>query len=156
MTELLLKRAFEIAAGVDPAESSLLIVAHGTDLNENSAVAAKREAEKIRALRKFAEVLNVYMEEPPLVSDWRKLTKTRNVVVVPFFISDGLHSYEDIPRLIGIANGRSTATSHAARGGIFRANPYRIDGRSLFYAPSIGTDPGFADIIVEQASNAKS
>src|SRR5256885_14136378 len=50
MTELLLKRAHEIAPGVDPAETTLLIVAHGTDLNENSAVAAKREAEKIREL----------------------------------------------------------------------------------------------------------
>ena len=79
----------------------MLIVAHGTDLNENSAVAAKREAEKIRALGKYAAVLNVYMEEPPLVSDWRKLTKTPNVVVVPFFISDGLHSYEDIPSFAG-------------------------------------------------------
>jgi sirohydrochlorin cobaltochelatase len=151
MTELLLKRARAVAPGVNPAETTLLIVAHGTDLNENSAVAAKREAEKIRGLGKFAEVLNVYMEEPPLVSDWRKLTKTRNVVVVPFFISDGLHSYEDIPRLIGIANGRSKITS---RGEIFRGNPYCVDGRSLFYAPSIGTDPGFADIIIEQATKS--
>jgi hypothetical protein len=30
MTELLLKRAREVAPAVDPAESSLLIVAHGT------------------------------------------------------------------------------------------------------------------------------
>ena len=156
VTELLLKRAREVTPGVDPAETSLLIVAHGTDLNENSAVAAKREAEKIRALGKFATVLNVYMEEAPLVSDWRKLTKTRNVVVVPFFISDGLHSYQDIPRLIGIANGRSTTPSHAARGEIFRRNPYGINGRFLFYAPSIGTDPGFADIIIEQAGITKS
>src|SRR5437660_6132799 len=143
MTELLLKRACEVAPSVSPSETSLLIVAHGTDLNENSAVAAKREAEKIRSLGKYSAVLNVYMEESPLVSDWRKLTKTRNVIVVPFFISDGLHSYEDIPRLIGIANGRSKTTSRAAHGEIFQANPYRIDGRSLFYAPSIGTDPGF-------------
>jgi sirohydrochlorin cobaltochelatase len=156
MTDLLLHRAHDIAPDVDPAETSLLIVAHGTNLNENSAVAAKREAEKIRAIGKFAAVLNVYMEEPPLVSDWRKLTKTRNIVVVPFFISDGLHSYEDIPQLIGIADRRSTITSHAARGEIFQRNPYRINGRTLFYAPSIGTDPGFADIIVEQAGVAKS
>jgi sirohydrochlorin cobaltochelatase len=163
MTELLLKRAREVAPRVDPAETSLLIVAHGTDLNENSAVAAKREAEKIRALGTFAEVLNVYMEEPPLVSDWRKLTKTRNVVVVPFFISDGLHSYEDIPQLIGIVvaagvdRGRpGSAPPVTAPGQIFRHNPYRIDGRSLFYASSIGTDPGFADIIVEQAGITKS
>jgi sirohydrochlorin cobaltochelatase len=155
MTELLLKRAHEVAPGVDSAETSLLIVAHGTDLNENSAVAAKREAEKIRAMGRFAAVLNVYMEEPPLVSDWRKLTRTRNAIVVPFFISDGLHSYEDIPRLIGIANGRSTATLHRVRGAIFQQNPYKIDDRLLFYAPSIGTDPGFADIIIEQADIAK-
>jgi sirohydrochlorin cobaltochelatase len=152
MTELLLKRAGEIAQDVNPAQSTLLIVAHGTDLNENSAVAAKREAENIRGLGKYAEVLNVYMEEPPLVSDWRKLTKTPNVVVVPFFISDGLHSYEDIPVLLGIANEKSTTTSCAARGEVFRRNPYKIDGRALFYAPSIGTDGGFADIIIEQAT----
>ncbi len=152
MTELLLKRAGEVAQDADPAETSLLVVAHGTDLNENSAVAAKREAEKIRALGRYADVLNVYMEEPPLVSDWKKLTKSRNVVVVPFFISDGLHSYEDIPKLLGITNERSTMTSRAARDEVFRRNPYRIDGRSLFYAPSIGTDAGFADIIIEQAA----
>jgi sirohydrochlorin cobaltochelatase len=165
MTELLLRRAHEVAPSVDPGETSLLIVAHGTDLNENSAVAAKREAEKIRALRKYAAVLNVYMEEPPLVSDWRKLTKTSNVIVVPFFISDGLHSYEDIPRLLGIASKRSTrlrsperpmarqaTASCAARGEVFRRNPHKIEGRSLFYAPSIGTDAGFADIIIEQAT----
>src|SRR3954453_9414461 len=158
MTDLLLKRAREIAPNPVPAETSLLIVAHGTDLNENSAVAAKREAEKIRALERYAAVLNVYMEESPLVSDWQKLTKTRNVVVVPFFVSDGLHSYEDIPILLGIAGAASvdrgqpgSSPSAAAHGEIFRRNPYRIGDRNLFYAPSIGTDAGFADIIIDQA-----
>src|SRR5216117_3532427 len=137
MTDLLLQRARQVARDVDPRKTSLLIVAHGTDLNENSAVAAKREAERIRAIGQYAAVLNVYMEEPPLVSDWRKLTKTPNVVVVPFFISDGLHSYEDIPRLIGIIvaagvdRGRPWSAAPATvRGKIFRANPYRINGRS--------------------------
>src|SRR5216110_204311 len=124
MTDLLLRRAHEIASGIPESEVSLLIVAHGTDLNENSAAAAKREAEKIRSLGKYAAVLNVYMEEPPLVSDWRKLAKTKNVIVVPFFISDGLHSYEDIPGLLGIANGRSVTGSRGARGEIFRHNPH--------------------------------
>jgi sirohydrochlorin cobaltochelatase len=163
MTELLLKRARDVAPDASPAETSLLIVAHGTDLNENSAVAAKRETEKIRALGEYAAVLNVYMEEPPLVSDWQKLTKTESVVVVPFFISDGLHSYEDIPKLLGIAvaagAGRGQlrpAISATTPSEIFRQNPYTIDGRRLFYAPSIGTDAGFADIIVEQAFSAKS
>jgi len=169
MTDLLLQRARQVARGVDALQTTLLIVAHGTDLNENSAVAAKREAEKIRTLGKYAAVLNVYMEEPPLVSDWQKLTRTPKVVVVPFFISDGLHSYEDIPRLLGIPSchpeplGSMTGSLDSARDDVessgrevFRRNPYKIGGRSLFYAPSIGTDPGFADIIVDQAAEIDS
>ena len=152
MTDLLVQRAHGIAPGIAENETSLLIVAHGTDLNENSAVAAKREAEKIRALRRYANVLNVYMEEFPLVSDWGVLTNTPNVVVVPFFISDGLHSYEDIPILLGIADSRSTSPADRKRGDVFRLGPYKIDNRSLFYASSIGTDPRVADIIVDQAA----
>jgi sirohydrochlorin cobaltochelatase len=153
MTELLLKRAGEIAPDIRESETSLLVVAHGTDLNENSAAAAKREAEKIRALGKYASVLNAYMEEPPLVAGWRELTKSPNIVVVPFFISDGLHSYEDIPVLLGIAEERSTSNCNSTAGEIFQRNPYKIDNRSLFYAPSIGTDARFADIILAQTEN---
>jgi sirohydrochlorin cobaltochelatase len=79
------------------------------------------------------------MEEPPLVSDWANLTKSKNVVVVPFFISDGLHSYEDIPALIGI---ESSAQGHA----------HQLHGRAIFYSTAIGTDSRFADVIIEQAA----
>src|SRR2546423_3529785 len=166
MTELLVHRARDIAQGIPENETSLLIVAHGTDLNENSAVAAKREAERIRALGRYANVLNVYMEEFPLVSDWNVLTSSPNVVVVPFFISDGLHSYEDIPVLLGIAEAhpgesvnqgkRSTSSPQRKADEVFRRGPYQIDNRSLFYASSIGTDPRVADIIVEQAATLDS
>jgi sirohydrochlorin cobaltochelatase len=137
MTQHLLARAREIAPGVVEHEATLLIVAHGTSLNDNRAVAAKEQAEKIRVLADYAAVLNVYMEEPPLVSDWANLTNTENVVVVPFFISDGLHSYEDIPALIGV-EGKSEG-------------PHRLQGRTIFYSTAIGTDSRFADVIIEQA-----
>jgi sirohydrochlorin cobaltochelatase len=160
MTELLLKRAGEVARDVDPAQTSLLIVAHGTDLNENSAVAAKREAERIRALGRYADVFNVYMEEAPRVAEWRQLTKMPNLVVVPFFISDGLHSYEDIPRMLGIVDAAPSPQSdqpdatrrrvHLGRDEVFRPEPHKIDNRRVYYAPSIGTDAGVAEIILEQ------
>jgi len=140
VTDLLLQRAREVAPGVPENETSLLIVAHGTDLNENSAAAAKREVEALRARGSYAAVLNVYMEEAPFVADWVKLTQTANVVVVPFFIADGLHSYEDIPVLLGIER----------RDDVFRHNPHQLHGRSLYYAPSIGTDVRFADVILQQ------
>lgn len=141
MTELLLRRAQEVAPGVPEKETSLLIVAHGTDLNDKSAVAAKREVEKIAGMKRYAAVLNVYMEEEPRVSDWAGLTTTPNVVVVPFFISDGLHSYEDIPVLLGMKTGE---------GAVFRTNPHPLQGRALYYASALGTDARFADIILEQ------
>jgi sirohydrochlorin cobaltochelatase len=137
VTTHLLERASEIAPGINEKNAALLIVAHGTSLNDNSAVAAKEQAEKIRHLGRYAEVLNVYMEEPPLVSDWVSLTKSKNVVVVPFFISDGLHSYEDIPALLGMPPGTED-------------RPCQLQGRSLFYSTAIGTDCRFADVIIEQ------
>ena len=151
MTDLLLQRAGATRGDLDPAQTALLIVAHGTDLNENSAAAAKREAEKIRALKKYAEVLNVYMEETPLVSNWAQLTTALNVVVVPFFISDGLHSYEDIPALLGISKTGSANQASAHSRAVFSRNPHHVNGRSLFYTGAIGTDAKFVDIIVDQA-----
>jgi sirohydrochlorin cobaltochelatase len=157
VTELLLARAREVAPDVDPREATLLIVAHGTELNDNSAIAAKREAERIRSRGEYASVLNAYMEEPPLISDWDRLTSAPNVIVVPFFIADGLHSYEDIPVLLGIEpNTGVVPTSRAQSGDVFRQNPHHLRGRSLFYAGSIGTDSRFADVIIEQAKNMRS
>jgi sirohydrochlorin cobaltochelatase len=65
---------------------------------------------------------------------------------VPFFISDGLHSYEDIPVLLGI---QSESTGAASQQEIFRRNPYLLNGRTLYYANAIGTDPMMAEIILE-------
>ena len=133
-------------------QTSLLIVGHGTGLNDNSAVAAKEQAARIRALGRYAAVTNTYMEEPPLIADWATLTDTPNVVVVPFFISDGLHSYQDIPVLLGIESEITASASERLRTGeVFTQNPRHLHGRSLFYASAIGTVPQFAEVIVEQA-----
>jgi len=147
MTELLLARAREIAPAAPQRETALLIVAHGTEQNDNSAFAAKREAERIRARENFAAVLNAYMEEAPFIADWDQLTDAPHVVVVPFFISDGLHSKEDIPRLLGTQTGA---------GEVFQKNPHRLRGRNLYYANALGADPRFAEVIIEQARNAGS
>lgn len=150
-TDLLLQRAHEIAPDAPEAETSLLIVGHGTALNDQSAVAAKRQVEKISALGRYASVQSAYMEEPPLISDWARLTNTPNVVVVPFFISDGLHSHEDIPVLLGLE--KQSATTSGGGREVFRANPHLLKGRRLYYASAIGAAPEFAEILVAQAQN---
>lgn len=147
MTELLIRRAREVAA--NPEKSSLLIVGHGTNRDANSAQAARNQAETISVRNEYAEVLAAYMEEPPLIAEWYKFTAQPNVVVVPFFISDGLHSYQEIPLLLGI-----TRKEGGAARDVFRHNPHHLNGRQLYYGRAIGTDPGFADIILDQVAAA--
>ncbi len=151
MTEALLRRARDIAPGVPPAETSLLIIGHGTSLNDNSATAVKEQVTRIAAMNLYAEVLAGFMEEEPFCSDWTRLASQRSVVAVPFFVSDGLHSYQDIPVLLGI---EPQPTAAASERGLFRDNPHRLAGRDLYYANAIGTEPLFAEVIVEQAAAA--
>jgi sirohydrochlorin cobaltochelatase len=149
MTDLLLHRASQTAPQIVPEQTSLLIVGHGTGLNENSAVAVKTQVKKVRGRQIYAEVGAAYMEEEPLISNWLQLTHYPSVVVVPFFISDGLHSYEDIPVLLGI---RTESQGAASEQGMLRRNPYMLSGRALYYATAIGTDPMMAEIILEMVA----
>lgn len=149
MTDVLLRRAHETAPDAPESETSLLIVGHGTAMNDNSAVAAKHQAAVLAERTGYAKVLNTYMEEAPLISDWHKLTNTPNVLVVPFFISDGLHSYQDIPVLLGL---ESEPTEAASQREVFRENPRQLHGRNLYYASAIGTEPMMADVILDQVA----
>ena len=151
MTQALLKRAQEAAPQISPSQTTLFIVGHGTGLNENSAKAAKDQVDQIRKMNIYAEVLPAYMEEAPLISDWDRLSSQDNIVVVPFFISDGLHSYQDIPVLLGIEKEIGPAASQRE---IFRRNPHHLRGKTLYYASAIGTEPMIAEVILDQAASS--
>ncbi len=151
MTGALLRRAAQVAPGVPTSETSLLIVGHGTGLNDNSAKAAKEQVAKIRGLGLYAQVEATYMEEPPLIAEWDTITTQPNVITVPFFIADGLHSYQDIPVLLGIREDIGPAASQAD---VFLKNPHHLRGKTLYYASAIGTEPGMIDVIIDQVAKA--
>lgn len=151
MTDLLLRRAREVAPGVPEEETTLFIVGHGTGLNKNSTKAVRDQAEAIAASEaNFAAVMDTYMEEQPFIADWAKLAETPNVVVVPFFIADGLHSYQDIPVLLGIEEDEGEAASQRE---VFRHNPHHLRGKTLYYSSAIGTERLMADVILDQISD---
>ncbi len=151
MTDLILKRAKEVAPGIDPAETTLIITGHGTGLNQNSTKAIRDQADLIAASGAgYAAVLDAYMEEQPFIAEWDKMSQTPNVVVVPFFISDGLHSFQDIPVLLGIESEVGPAASQRD---VFRHNPHSLRGKQLFYSSAIGTERLLADVILDQISD---
>jgi sirohydrochlorin cobaltochelatase len=108
--------------------------------------------ELIRGLKVYAEVHAVFMEEEPRISQCYDLAQSRNVVMVPFFISDGLHSYEDIPVLLGEpAEAVQTRYRH---GQPTWRNPTERRGKYLWYSASIGSEPHIADVIMERVREA--
>lgn len=158
MTKVLLERARDVVAkhpfprAPAPAETALFIAGHGTSANENSRKAIERQVELIRAMKIYAEVHPVFMEEQPRVSDCYHMTAAKNLVMVPFFISDGLHSYEDIPVMLGEA--RAQVQERLKQKQPTWRNPTEKQGKRLWYAASIGSEPLVADVIMERVREA--
>jgi len=144
MTGVLLQRAEQVVAAsaetCDPKQTCVFICGHGTSFNDNSTKIIHEQAGIIRAQGHYGDCQAVLMEQEPFVKDWRTLTSCRDVIVVPFFISDGLHSYEDIPVLLGL--------THNIREKGF-TNPHRENDRRLWYATAIGTEPSVAQVILD-------
>jgi sirohydrochlorin cobaltochelatase len=148
MTGLILRRAQEVAPDAAPAETTLIITGHGTGLNQNSTKAIRDQVEQIIASGAgYHKVTDAFMEEPPFIAEWDTMSPTENVVVVPFFISDGLHSYQDIPVLLGMESEVGAAASQRE---VFRHNPHHLRGKTLYYSSAIGTERLIADVILDQ------
>ncbi len=152
MTEALLRSASRVVEAsperiAEPAKTAcLFICGHGTSFNDNSTKIIHEQAEIIRKRGLFADCQGVLMEQKPFVKDWRTLTDCPDVIVVPFFISDGLHSYEDIPVLLGL--------THNIKEKSFE-NPHREGERRLWYSTAIGTEAALADVIIAQVAQAR-
>jgi sirohydrochlorin cobaltochelatase len=131
-----------------PLDITLFIAGHGTDKNENSRRAIERQVELIQAMKIYAAVRAIFLEESPRIDECYSLAQTKNMIVVPFFISDGLHTQEDIPVLLGEA--KRTVEQRLAAGQPAWRNPTEKNGRLVWYSPAVGTEPHIADVILER------
>jgi sirohydrochlorin cobaltochelatase len=155
MTGVLVNRAREIVEKfpfprVPPwKETTLFIAGHGTAQNEDSRKVIEHQAELIRSHKLYADVRAVFLEEEPFVKDCCRRAQTRNVIVVPFFVSDGLHAREEIPVLMG--EPAAAVRQRLEKGQPTWRNPTEKSGKLVWYAPSVGTDPKMAEVILERA-----
>jgi sirohydrochlorin cobaltochelatase len=104
--------------------------------------------ELIQAMKIYAAVRAIFLEESPRIDECYSLAQTKNMIVVPFFISDGLHTQEDIPVLLGEA--KRTVEQRLAAGQPAWRNPTEKNGRLVWYSPAVGTEPHIADVILER------
>ncbi|PWU08057.1 MAG: cobalamin biosynthesis protein CbiX [Verrucomicrobia bacterium] len=158
MADVLMTRASEVIDQFpfprppQPRETTLFIAGHGTEQEENSRRAIEHQARLIQKRQVYDDVHAVFLEEEPRIADCWQMARTRNIVVVPFFISDGLHVKKDIPQLLG-GSGLGVARLLQAGQPAWR-NPTERNGKLLWYAKSVGTHPMVADIILARVDEA--
>lgn len=160
MTDVIQSRATGVLASHpfprQPAlqDVTLVIAGHGTPLNAASREAVERQATLIRARGEYANVFAAFMEEDPRIAGCWKLAETRNVVVVPFFLSDGMHVREDIPILLGEHAQRVHDNLKAGRP--TWKNPTERHGKRIWYSDAIGSDPVILEAVLDRVCEAAS
>ncbi|CAB4244603.1 Sirohydrochlorin cobaltochelatase [Methylacidimicrobium sp. AP8] len=130
MADAIVEQALAVIRNTDSRDVALLLVGHGTERNDCSAQTAWEQAARIRDSGRFAECGVAFLEQDPSVRRWRDLIRSRDIAVVPFFLSEGKHSYTDIPHLMGL--------SGHPRDPEFLNPQVTKDGRRIYYARAAG------------------
>ncbi|MFW6436416.1 MAG: CbiX/SirB N-terminal domain-containing protein [Halococcoides sp.] len=145
MSDVIVQRAESITGETAiGAATTLAIVGHGTERNQNSADAIYDHVERIREQDRFAAVEALFMDEAPEIDDWPAVVDTERVVIVPLFVADGYHTREDLPEDIGLVDDYRESW----------ATPARVAGHEVYYSGAVGTEPLTAEVILDRAERA--
>ena len=131
LADLIVQQA--LAAGAN-AGTTLAILGHGTPRNPHSAENVYLQSDRVREQHRFAEVLTVFIDQAPHLSEIFTRARQASIVLVPLFAADGWHVTETIPEDLRLEAGEVTRS-----------------GKTLRYTPAVGTDPRIVEVILELA-----
>ena len=137
-----------------PSETTLFVAGHGTAYSRGSREAIERQVALLKDSGGYAGVHALFLEEAPGIADCWTMAATKNLVLVPYFISDGLHTCEDIPMALGepeaMVRGRLAAGQPTWR------NPTERMGKRLWLTAAVGTEALMVDVILQRVTEAAS
>ncbi len=138
-------RAVE-ANRLDPAETALVLVGHGTTQHKNSGVSARRHAGALRRSSAFAEVLAVFLDEPPQVEEVFELTARSSLVIVPHLIGGSIHLTRDVPQRLGVP----------LVDGVYPPPPARVRDRRIVITDSPFDGPSIVEVVLDLVQSLSS
>ncbi len=115
---------------------ALVIVGHGSHLNEDSSLPVYEHAQHIRETGEFDEVVECFWKEEPSMRHVLDTVESDEVYVVPAFISEGYFTQQVIPRELGL-EGPVT----------------RKGQKTVRYAGPLGTFEGMPEVILERTQD---
>jgi sirohydrochlorin cobaltochelatase len=137
IAKLIEDAASDVLGDWQAEDVSLLLVGHGSTKNSKSKESLLKHIKVLRETTDFAQIHDLWLEEDPVVSNWKQVTAKKKVMIVPFLLSDGQHGGWDIPEMIGLAKGVEV---HGVT--------HEIDGVELRVSPALGSSARFVDVIV--------
>ncbi len=115
---------------------ALVIVGHGSHLNEDSSLPVYEHACRIRETAEFDEVVECFWKEEPSMRHELDTIESEHLYVVPAFISEGYFTQQVIPRELGLEGPLS-----------------RKGEKTVRYAGPLGTFEGMPDVILERTED---
>ena len=115
---------------------ALVIVGHGSHLNEDSSLPVYEHAGRIRETGEFDEVVECFWKEEPSMRHVLDTVESDDVYIVPAFISEGYFTQQVIPRELGLEGPVS-----------------RKGEKTVRYAGPLGTFEGMPDVILERTED---
>jgi sirohydrochlorin cobaltochelatase len=115
---------------------ALVIVGHGSHLNEDSSLPVYEHAARIRETGEFDEIVECFWKEEPSMRHVLDTLESEDVYVVPAFISEGYFTQQVIPRELGLEGPIS-----------------RKGEKTVRYAGPLGTFEGMPEVILERTED---
>ncbi len=140
MSELILETAQEVMGDWVPEDVSLLVVGHGSKQNTQSKKSLLNHLAVLRESASFIQIADLWLEEPPFVSDWQTVATQQKIIVVPFLLSDGQHGGWDIPEALGVGGSDGLGAIYGAT--------HHLGGIRLRLTRALGSLPKFAEVIL--------
>jgi len=134
------------------SDTAIVVIGHGSQRSRESFEHTNRIVSELPRHGIDQPLFTAFLEEPPLIADWRPLTTAKNVLFAPFLISDGYHGADEIPRAIGFD---VKAENFIEQLNNVQPNEVTVDGQRLVYLPPLGDVPEMAQLILTRARAAQ-
>ncbi|HEX3890216.1 MAG TPA: CbiX/SirB N-terminal domain-containing protein, partial [Verrucomicrobiae bacterium] len=120
------------------SDAALIVLGHGTELNENSAAPVFQHAAELRCRKIFREVREAFWKQEPQIKKVLAEISAPQIFIAPLFISEGYFAAGKIPKELGFD---------------FPENlKLKTESSEIFYCKPIGSHDSMTKVILSRAA----
>ena len=134
----------------------VILVGHGSRLPYGKDVLSQLAEIYKKNTNYPVEIGFMNMDQPSIPTSINKLADlgVKKIVVTPVFLADGVHTTQDIPRILGLGNGDETMEHHHHHHEHKHEEEHVHFHGEIIYTKPLGADIRIAEIIKDRVDNA--